>query len=49
LPEQTWGLSETEKNALRGDWAMHTVRKSELILKRLGVSPDTGRPHSLKK
>lgn len=49
LPEQTWGLSETEKNALRGDWAMHTVRKSELILKRLGVCPDTGLPHSLKK
>ena len=49
LPEHTWGLSETEKNTLRGDWAMHTVRKSELILNRLGVSPETGRPHSLKK
>ena len=44
LPEQTWGLSETEKNNLRGDWAMHTVRKSELVLKQLGVSPETGRP-----
>lgn len=49
LPEQTWGLSETEKNNLRGDWAMHTVRKSELVLKQLGVSPETGLPHSLKK
>lgn len=37
LPEKTWGLTEDEKNNLRGDWAMKTVRKSELILKHLNV------------
>ena len=35
LPKKVWELTEEEKNTLRGDWAMKTVRKSELVLKHL--------------
>jgi tRNA (guanosine-2'-O-)-methyltransferase len=49
LPQATWALSGSEKEVLRGEWAMRTVRKSDLILKRLGISPETGRPFSGKK
>tara|TARA_B110000285_G_scaffold235545_1_gene317968 strand:- start:3947 stop:4648 length:702 start_codon:yes stop_codon:yes gene_type:complete len=43
-PRSTWSLSEEEKETLRSEWAMKTVRKSDLILKRLGISAQTGRP-----
>ena len=49
LPKAIWELSEVEKNSLRGDWAMRTVRKSELILKHLGVSQETTAHNSPNK
>ncbi len=42
LPAKTWRLSEDEKDELRADWAMKTVRKSDVILKQLKISPASG-------
>ena len=38
MPKDKWQLSPVEKNTLRAEWAMKTVRESESILKHLGVT-----------
>ena len=42
LPVTAWGLSEAEKDVLRAEWAMKTVRKSDVILKQLKICLNTG-------
>ena len=42
LPDESWMLGEEEKATLRAEWAMKTVRKSEVILKQLNICPNTG-------
>ena len=42
LPEESWSLGEKEKAILRAEWAMKTVRKSEVILRQLNICPETG-------
>jgi tRNA (guanosine-2'-O-)-methyltransferase len=42
LPDESWSLGEKEKAILRAEWAMKTVRKSEVILRQLNICPETG-------
>jgi hypothetical protein len=43
LPDTSWALSEAEKDILRAEWAMKTVRKSDVILKQLKICLHTGK------
>jgi tRNA (guanosine-2'-O-)-methyltransferase len=43
LPDRSWALSEAEKDILRAEWAMKTVRKSDVILKQLKICLHTGK------
>lgn len=42
LDPHVWELSQQEKCDLLVEWSMLTVRKSDLILKRFGISPESG-------
>ena len=37
LPPETWQLNADEKEALLLDWALKSVKKSDAILKHLGL------------
>jgi len=41
-PEEFWKLDGTEKEALRTEWAMKSVRKAPKLLRHLGIDPETG-------
>ena len=43
LPAASWALSKAEKDILRAEWAMKTVRKSDVILKQLKICLHTGK------
>jgi tRNA (guanosine-2'-O-)-methyltransferase len=43
LPDTSWALSKAEKDILRAEWAMKTVRKSDVILKQLKICLHTGK------